>query len=171
MQQMLYHWGENKRAKQPSDESGDHNGEDEGAAHQWTALNCDCRRTAEKLLYTTASTHRWPITGLRGLRPSNAQPSRILAPAASQSLPPSARLVGFQIIKDRHNGRSLLIACSALGNNRRRWRGFALAVVRSAVGLCRGRDAKESHRYCRQKSNLLHISIPLCWTETHLTKH
>jgi hypothetical protein len=37
----------------------------------------------------------------------------------------------------------------AFGNNRRRRRSFALAV-RCSVGLCRGRDAKESHRHCRQ---------------------
>jgi hypothetical protein len=37
----------------------------------------------------------------------------------------------------------------AFGNNRRRGRRFALAV-RCSVGLCRGRDAKESHRRCRQ---------------------
>ena len=36
----------------------------------------------------------------------------------------------------------------AFGNNRRR-RSFALAV-RCSRGLCRGRDAKESHRHCRQ---------------------
>ena len=34
-------------------------------------------------------------------------------------------------------------------NNRWRGRRFALAV-RCSVGLCRGRDAKESHGRCRQ---------------------
>ena len=40
-------------------------------------------------------------------------------------------------------------ACLAFRNNRWRRRRFALAV-RCSVGLCRGRDAKESHRRCRQ---------------------
>jgi hypothetical protein len=37
----------------------------------------------------------------------------------------------------------------AFRNNRRRRRSFAFAV-RCSVGLCRGRDAKESKRRCRQ---------------------
>jgi hypothetical protein len=57
--------------------------------------------------------------------------------------------------------RPLQSFASTFGNNRWRRRGFALAVVRSTVSLCRGRDAKESHRQCRQKSNFLHESIPL----------
>ena len=74
------------------------------------------------------------------------------APAASQKT------------KDRHNGRSLLIACSAFGDNWRRRRSFALAVVRSFV-LCKGHYTRKSQQCCRQNSNLLHESIPL------LTRH
>jgi hypothetical protein len=57
---------------------------------------------------------------------------------------------GAQKDKGRHNGRSLLIACSAFGNDRRRRRGrFTLAVVRSSV-LCGGTDGKKSQRCSRQ---------------------
>ena len=49
--------------------------------------------------------------------------------------------------RDRRNGRSLQLSALAFGNNwRRRW-GFALA---DSVGLCGGRDGKESQRRCRQ---------------------
>ncbi|MGB8631102.1 MAG: hypothetical protein WCD69_17235, partial [Xanthobacteraceae bacterium] len=50
---------------------------------------------------------------------------------------------------------------STFGNDRRR-RGFALA---DSVRLCRGGDTKESHRHCRQKSNLLHeVNSPFVMT-------
>jgi hypothetical protein len=48
----------------------------------------------------------------------------------------------------------------AFGNNRRRGRRFALAV-RCSVGLCRGRDAKESYRRCRQQSECFHGTLLL----------
>lgn len=46
-----------------------------------------------------------------------------------------------------HHGRSLQLSALAFRNNRRRRWGFALA---DSVGLCGGRDGKESQRRCRQ---------------------
>jgi hypothetical protein len=65
--------------------------------------------------------------------------------APMSALPPIADIKE----RDRHNGRSPQSLALAFRNNRwRRW-GFALAV-RCSVGLCGGRDAKESQRRCRQ---------------------
>jgi hypothetical protein len=57
-------------------------------------------------------------------------------------------LIDTQKERDRHNGRSPQFACLAFGNNWRRRRGFALAVV--PVVLCAASDAKESQRRSRQ---------------------
>jgi hypothetical protein len=50
---------------------------------------------------------------------------------------------------------------SAFGNNRRG--SFALA---DSVGLCRGRDAKERQRRCRQYSECFHGTL-LCFVMTN----
>src|SRR5262249_31290692 len=63
-------------------------------------------------------------------------------------LPPKADIASPQKTKGTDTMAGPPVAL-AFRNNRRRRRGFALAV-RYSVGLCRGRDAKESHHRCSQ---------------------
>jgi hypothetical protein len=100
----------------------------------------DPRAPSPRFLRSTA---KFPTVPHRAPAPDSRFP--IADSPLMSALPPIADIKE----RDRHNGRPPQSLALAFRNNRwRRW-GFALAV-RCSVGLCGGRDAKESQRRCRQ---------------------